>query len=99
MLTAQGNWINIDLTGESCYLFILLLDNPPVAVASGSIVDKDKHPLEPRVVTLQMSVTGLSAKDLVWGRGGCLLNSFSPPFPWLSPHVPFLLPFFFLLMD
>lgn len=43
VLTAQGNWISIDLTGESCYLFIWLLDNPPIAVASGSIMDKDKH--------------------------------------------------------
>jgi len=37
-------------------------------VASGSIADKDKHD-GARVVALQMSVTGLSVEDLVWGQG------------------------------
>lgn len=47
MLTAQGNWINIDLTGEKAviYLFCYWII-PPVAVASGSVADKDKYPLE-----------------------------------------------------
>lgn len=91
VLTAQGKRINIDLTEESCYLFILLLDNPPVAVASGSITDKDKHPPSLGSGTSDECYK-LVTKGLVWGWGRYLLNSFSaPPIPFLSP--------FFLPLD
>lgn len=67
-------------------------------MASGPLVDKDKHLLE-----LRLWHWGWMFRAVGGGAGLVLrrmsAGDISPSFPWLSPYIPFLVSFFLLLMD